>query len=101
MTVAAIIDMIIMQATIWAPAITALIGVIVLVINGINKIKAAAQEMKDDTSAKQLHIDLNQAHYDNQQLLEQNKLLIEQLSRIKTIDQLNRTNLGGKENGKN
>lgn len=101
MTVAAIIDMIIMQATIWAPAITALVGVIVLVINGINKIKAAAQEMKDDSSAKQLHTDLNQAHYDNQQLFEQNKLLIEQLSRIKTIDQLNRTNLGGKENGKN
>lgn len=97
----AIIEMIIMQATIWAPAITALIGVIVLVINGIHKIKAAAQEMKDDTSVQQLHVDLNQAHYDNQQLLEQNKLLIEQLSRIKTIDQLNRTNLGGKENGKN
>lgn len=87
-----ILTFIITQATIWAPAITAIVGIVVFLIVKAKEVKDALKEFKDDSSNKDLHNDLNLAHYDNQCLREQLDEIIVQLSRIKNLPKENEEN---------
>ena len=89
----AIIALIINQVTIWGPAITAIIGIVITLIKqakdtkaSINEIKSAAKEIRDEKSIQELVRELQVSRADNEELKRQNKLILEQLTKVKNYD---------------
>lgn len=77
MELAAIIELIMIQATIWAPSLVAVLGIVATLIPAYSKIKSALTDIKDTNAEmkkakefEKLHTDLRQAHLDNKELKE-------------------------------
>lgn len=84
-----ILDTVIQQATIWAPSITAVIGVIVATVSSSNKVKAGledmssvANEIREQKAIKELTTELKGLRNDNRELKKQNRQILTQLSKI-------------------
>ena len=98
MELAAIIELIMAQATIWAPSLVAVLGVVATLIPAYNKIKTALTEIhttnaevKKSKEFEKLHADLRQAHLDNKELKEQISLLIDKMAGIKDYEKAGKT----------
>lgn len=68
---------------IWAPSLTAIVGVVYTVITALNKTKAAWNELKENTDFKALKKDLETALKQNEELILQNNLLLDRITKIK------------------
>ena len=98
MELAAIIELIMTQATIWAPSLVAVLGVVATLIPAYNKIKSALSEVKETNAEikktkefEKLHADLRQAHLDNKELKEQIGLLIDKYTGVKDYEKAGKT----------
>lgn len=85
----AIIAIIIEQATIWAPSLVAIIGVLVGVLKGASTLKEATKDIRNEKCFKDIreelekqHGDLLREHHDNIIMKRQLQEVINQLSRV-------------------
>lgn len=69
--------------TTWAPALTAILGVVVVVIKACYNTSAALKEFKADQTLKEVKTELQQALIDNAELKKQNQSILEALTKIK------------------
>lgn len=76
-------ELLVTLATTWAPALTAILGVLVVVIKAVHSTSNALKEFKADQTLKQLTDDLQKALTDNAELKKQNQLILENLTKIK------------------
>lgn len=67
----------------WAPALTAILGIVVAVLPYTMKLRSAAKEMKNDQAFVELSHKLDTVISENKDLIYQNKLLLDQLSHVK------------------
>lgn len=74
-----IIDLI----TAYAPSVTAILGILITVLTTIKKISEAAASLKDDETIRDLSRKLDEAVKANKELSDTNKLLVDQLAKIK------------------
>lgn len=86
----AIIAIIIEYAAIWGPSLVAVFGVIATVISSINKTRAAIQEFKDDRTVAEMNENmrvmeqrLSERMREEEELIRCNKLLLDELTKIK------------------
>lgn len=98
MELAAIIEIIMTQATIWAPSLVAVLGVVATLIPAYSKIKSALSEVKETNAEikkteefEKLHADLRQAHLDNKALREQMSLVIDKCVGITNYEKVGMT----------
>lgn len=84
------IEFIITYASMWAPALTALLGIVIGVVTGLTKIaeainnaKQATAELRQTDDFKKLHDDLRQAHMDNVELKKMNNELLDLITHVK------------------
>lgn len=87
MEIQAIIELVMAQAAIWAPGLTAVLGIVIALIPTLHKVIEALGEIKDTTKDvrktkdfDRLHTDLRQAHVDNKELKEQMEMIIDRLA---------------------
>lgn len=83
MTAQEIVDLIVSYASIWAPAITAVIGICVLVAKGIADIRRNLKDIKEDTDFKDLKTNTAEIVKENRELVKVNKRLLDELTRVK------------------
>lgn len=76
-------------ASIWAPSLIAILGIVVMVIQAIHKVKIAIEDMRADKTLSDVkHEILNtqdqvaEVMKQNQELTRCNKLLLDQLSKV-------------------
>lgn len=88
-----IIEQLMQQFAIWMPSIASILGVVIVLINSKEKLKgaitdmkAASVELKNDKSIKELIATLKQQSVENETLKRQNRLILEQLTKIKNYD---------------
>ena len=85
----AIIAILIEQATIWAPSLVAVVGVLIGVLKGVSTLKDTAAALKNEKCFKDIreelekqHADLLREHNDNIILKKQLQDVISQLSHV-------------------
>lgn len=76
-------EIIVQYISIWAPALTAILGVVITVLCGAAKTKAAIQEFKQDNYVKDLTSKVEEVAAQNEDVIHCNKLLLEQITKIK------------------
>ena len=76
-------EIIVQYISIWAPALTAVLGIVITMLTSISKTKAAIQEFKHDDYVKELTEKVEEVSAQNEDLIHCNKLLLEQLTKIK------------------
>lgn len=88
-----IIEQLMQQFAIWMPSIASILGTVIVLINSkeklkgaINDMKSASVELKNDKSMKELIAALKQQSNENETLKRQNRLILEQLTKIKNYD---------------
>lgn len=88
-----IIEQLMQQFAIWMPSIASILGTVIVLINSkeklkgaINDMKAASVELKNDQSIKELIATIKQQSNENETLKRQNRLILEQLTKIKNYD---------------
>lgn len=79
----AIITVICEQVAIWAPSLVAILGMVATILAGLNKVKEAIETFKSDRTLKDLETKLNKTLNENQEIVRTNKLLLEEITRIK------------------
>ena len=84
-----IIDMIVAQAAIWAPALVSVIGIVAAacsaiarVKNTVSESKKALNELKQEQTFVELNDNLRAAINENQELREQNSMLLDRITQI-------------------
>lgn len=82
MEITALIELIVSYVSIWAPSIVAILGVVALIVKGINEVRVAVKELKSDQTIKNLASKLEESLAANKELVETNKILIDQVTRI-------------------
>ena len=90
MEIQAIIELIIQQASVWAPALTAILGIVISLIpichkitEALKEVKGSAEDIRKTKDMEQLHTDLRQAHQDNKELRELMNTFIDKAAGIK------------------
>lgn len=68
---------------IWAPSLVSIVGIIVAIIPTVQKIADHLKALKEDKTLVELSNKLEKLASDNKELVRCNKLLIDQLTRIK------------------
>lgn len=95
-----IIEQLMQQFAIWMPSIASILGTILVLVNSrekfkgaIDDMKAASVELKNDKSIKELietikeqSATIKQQSVENETLKRQNRLILEQLTKIKNYD---------------
>lgn len=77
----AILATIIQYVSIWAPSLVAILGIVASVIMAIAKVKDAIGEMKN--TRDNLVVEVQELIAKNEELTHTNKLLLDQITRIK------------------
>ena len=84
-----IIEIIVEQLSIWAPAIVAVLGIVTTVLTAVNKMKTAVSEsqsaietMKNDKTIKELTSQLQKLASENARLNKSVKLLTDKIVKI-------------------
>lgn len=70
-------------ASIWAPSLVAILGIITTILVAIGKTKDAIDKLKDDKSFKDLKEELKKSITTNEEIKQQNDLLLDELSKVK------------------
>ena len=86
-----LINYIITYASMWAPAVTAVIGIIVLFIKGFKTIKNTVTEIKDEQSIKDLKSEVENQNMINKQIRDELRTVTEQLQKVKDYGLLKET----------
>ena len=68
---------------IWAPSLVSIVGIIVAIIPTVQKIADHLKALKEDKTLVELSNKLERLASDNKELVRCNKLLIDQLAKIK------------------
>lgn len=76
-------ELIISLASIWAPSIVAILGIITTILIAIGKTKSAIDALKDEETMKQLKEELARTVSTNEELKQQNDLILDELTKIK------------------
>lgn len=79
MVITTLIEMII----IWLPSLTAILGIAATIISALGKTKKAVAELKDSTELKEATAEMKRLASENQELIRNQKLLLDQITRIK------------------
>lgn len=82
MEITALVELIVSYVSIWAPSIVAILGVVALIVKGVNEVRVAVKELRSDQTIKDLASKLEEALATNKELVETNKILIDQVTRI-------------------
>ena len=77
-----IVDIIVSYATIWAPAVVAVGGILITVVKAIGTVKAHIDNMKEDTDFKDLKNEVGVVISENKELVRCNKLLLDELTKV-------------------
>lgn len=77
-----ILTLIVEYASMWAPALVAVLGIVYTVLVALNKVKEAMKEFKADDTLKGLDSKLKAVLKENQELTRCNKILIDQITKI-------------------
>lgn len=78
-----IIKIIVEYASIWAPSLVAILGMVYTVIVAIGKTKDAFDQLKKDETLKDLRAELKTSLKQNAELNEKYNLLLDELTKIK------------------
>jgi uncharacterized protein YoxC len=70
-------------ASIWAPALVAILGIVVMVIQAVHKVKIAIEDFKADKTLAEVNDKLTILTQENEELIQCNKLLLEKITHIK------------------
>lgn len=76
------LETIINLASIWAPSVVAILGIVATVIGAIQKTQAVISELKADTTLKDVNVKLTKLANENAELVKCNKLLIDEITKI-------------------
>ena len=68
---------------IWAPSLVAILGMVVTIIGALSKAREAIKEFKNDETLKEMNKKLSKVINENEELVRCNKLLLEQITKIK------------------
>lgn len=68
---------------IWAPSLVAVLGVVASIVLAINKATAAIRDIKLDKTFVELNNKLSTMAKENEELVKCNKLLLDQITKIK------------------
>ena len=79
MVISTLIEMLI----IWLPALVSILGIVGTVVSAFGKTKKAISELKDSTELKDATAEMKRLASENQELIRCNKLLLDQITRIK------------------
>lgn len=79
MVITTLIEMLI----IWLPSLAAILGIVATIMSALGKTKAAIAELKDSTELKDATAEMKRVAAENQELIRCNKLLLDQITRIK------------------
>lgn len=77
-----LVEIIISYASIWAPALVSILGIITTVVVAINNCSKAISEFKSDEILKDIKSELNNVTHENAELIRCNKLLLDQITKI-------------------
>lgn len=78
-----ILQIIVEYVAIWAPSLVAILGTITTVILAINKCRDAILDWKNDETLHGVKDELVKISQENEELVRCNKLLLEELTKIK------------------
>lgn len=78
-----IFEIIIQYASIWAPSLVAILGVITTILVALGKTKDAFDQLNRDETLKDVRKQLVSLAQENAELVRCNKLLLEQITKIK------------------
>lgn len=78
-----ILQVIVEYVAIWAPSLVAILGTITTVILAINKCRDAILDWKNDATLHGVKDELTKISQENEELVRCNKLLLEELTKIK------------------
>lgn len=76
------IETILTYASMWAPAIVALLGILVTVIKAIGLVRKAIDELKENTNIHDMKVELSRLTTQNKELVRCNKLLLDRITKI-------------------
>ena len=83
MTMQEIVDLIVSYASIWVPAIVAVFGVIITVVKCMTEVKNYVDQLKDDKDLRDVKNNTAEIVKENRELMRQNKMLLDNITRIK------------------
>ena len=75
-------------ASIWAPSLIAILGVIVTVAKALANVKGAIEEVKADKTLAEVNNKLTTIAHENEQLVKTNKILIDKITQIENYTDL-------------
>lgn len=82
------IEIIIEYATMWTPALVAVLSIIATVCMALGKVKTAIDTFKSDKTLADLHDDLARLSNENNELVRCNKLLLDKITKIENYADL-------------
>lgn len=77
-----IIHLIIDTAPIWSTALVSIIGVVLTIVKGLNKVKDAVDDMRADKTLKDVSERLSAVLAENERLIKQQNVLIDRITHI-------------------
>ena len=68
---------------IWAPSLAAILGIVTTIVVAMSKTKEAFEKLNKDETLKEIKTKLDAVINENEELVRCNKLLLDQLTKIK------------------
>ena len=78
-----ILRIIVEYVSIWAPSLVAILGVVTTILVALGKTKDAFAKLNKDETLKEINTKLTQVASENEELVRCNKLLLDELTKIK------------------
>lgn len=78
-----IIKIVLEYVAIWAPSLVAILGIVASILTAYNKTAEAIEAFKADKSLKDVNDNITRLANDNAELVRCNKLLLEEITKIK------------------
>lgn len=78
-----ILKIIVEYVAIWAPSLVAALSVVTTVLVALGKTKEAFEKLNKDETLKDVKANLNKVAADNEELIRCNKLLLDEITKIK------------------
>lgn len=78
-----LIKIIVEYVSIWAPALVSISGTVAVIISCYNKFRTALDGLKADKTLKEVNDKLDKVAHENEELVKCNKLLLDQITKIK------------------
>lgn len=76
------IETILTYASMWAPSLVALLGILFTVIKAIGLVRKAIDELKQNTNIHDMNVELSRLTTQNKELVRCNKLLLDRITKI-------------------